>query len=212
MSIMSLLYGRRYPPLNLDFASLREIGAGSNRRCFVDPRQPDLLYKLSKPGYNAITKNEIAYFNFLKKHQIPFTHIPEFYGGFYCQHELGLVQSYIASDSSKEVLGLEQLLLRPDLLQILPPTELQQAYEELKHYLLTYNVLPADMFCHNVLLVKEKVSGKIKLYLIDGLGPHLLIPINVLLRKFGRRTILKQCHKFCLSVAATSGGRMQLEP
>ncbi len=213
MSVMTQLYGkRRYPPLHLPLSALTEIGSGSERSCFIDPLHPERVYKLSKPGCSEQTRREIAYFTFLKQRQVPFTHIPEFYGGFSCEGRVGIVQSYIASTDAVEVQPLDALLHQPKPEILLPPDKLQTAYLELKHYLLRYNVLPSDMYSHNLLLQRRRSDDALRLYLIDGLGSHVALPLNNFIRSLGARTILKHCRKFCTSVAKASGGRIILQP
>ena len=88
----------QYQQLVLDFGKLKEVGAGNERRCFIDPKEPGLLYKLSRPGRSRQTRREIAYFSFLKRRGVPFSHIPEFYGAFRCQEGIGLLQEFLISN------------------------------------------------------------------------------------------------------------------
>ncbi len=203
----------QYQQLVLDFGKLKEVGAGNERRCFIDPKEPGLLYKLSRPGRSRQTRREIAYFSFLKRRGVPFSHIPEFYGAFRCQEGIGLLQEFLISNELYETWPLSAALYNPEINQRLNlPLRLQQAYLDLKAYFLRYNVLPSDLLPHNLMLRQRRADGKLTLYLIDGFGSHLLIPINNYIRPLGARTIERHCHKFCDSINRTFRGRLELLP
>ncbi len=72
--------------------------------------------------------------------------------------------------------------------------ELQAALDELKAYLLRYNIIPNDLGVDNM-VVKRMPSG-IRLILIDGFGSTELIPASNFFRFIGNRKIIRKWEKF----------------
>ncbi len=216
MSLMTLLYGPRdLPDLKLDLTALKLIGQGNERRCYIDPAAPAQerrLYKAAPLSRCRQTRREIAYFNFLKQRGVPFTHIPEYYGCGRVGTFLVQIQQFIAPAPGVQAYDLERALICPEIRHTLSPAKLQQAYADLKSYLLRCNVLPSDMLVHNLMLTINEDSGNYHLYLIDGLGSHTFIPLNNFIPALGERTVERQCAKFCASVANATAGALTLTP
>lgn len=208
---MSLVYARgHFTRRNIDLSSLQLIGRGSERSVYADPEHPERIYKISDMKHSQQSRREVAYFRFLQSRKVPFEHLPEFYGAFECpgQNCMGLIQQRICTDSEGTVYGLQDMLRQKEAYPVTQDS-LQQAYARLKAWLLRYNVLPSDMYEHNFML-KVKADGSCTLYLIDGLGSHLFIPVDNFIRSLGRKRILQHCIKFRESVRRESGGRMVL--
>ena len=73
---------------------------------------------------------------------------------------------------------------------------LDEALDKFFKYLLTYNIVVNDLQPHNLRIkVFEKAY---KVYLIDGFGSRLLIPIDLMFKSLGRKHILHQWDKFKL--------------
>lgn len=190
---------------------LKIIGKGNERICLLDPSDPSVVYKLSLKKRSRQSSREIAYFELLKRRQVPFTHIPEYYGAFKAGEYIGIVQEHLGNNEEYLMNSLEDELRGRGQCHI-TESELQSAFEELKAYLIKYNVLPSDMLVHNVLVKKKRSDGSITLHIIDGLGSHNFIPLNNYSRKLGRRTIEHQCCKLAASVHDIGRGTITLRP
>ena len=72
--------------------------------------------------------------------------------------------------------------------------ELQAALDELKAYLLRYNIIPSDLDVDNIVI--KRVPSGIRLILIDGFGSTELIPASNFFRFIGNRKIIRKWEKF----------------
>lgn len=72
--------------------------------------------------------------------------------------------------------------------------ELLAALDELKTYLLRYNIIPSDLGIHNI--VVKRMPSSIRLVLIDGFGSTELIPASIFIRFIGNRKIIRKWEKF----------------
>ncbi|MBO8415096.1 MAG: hypothetical protein IAB19_01785 [Proteobacteria bacterium] len=190
---------------------LKIIGQGNERICLLDPHEPEVVYKLSLKKRSRQSRREIVYFELLKRRQVPFTHIPEYYGAFKAGDYIGLIQEHLGNNAQYLMNSLEDELRGRGQCGI-SEEQLQSAFEELKAYLLEYNVLPSDLLVHNVLVKKKRSDGSLSLYIIDGFGSHNFIPLNNYSRTLGRRTILHQCRKLASSVQDIGRGSIILRP
>lgn len=195
----------------VDLSALQVLGQGNERICLYDPALPDRVIKLSRRGRSLQTRREISYFALLKRRQVPFTHIPEYYGPVGNASYIGLMQQYMRSSADCLMCSLAEEI-RGEGTVGLTAQELQQAFEELKDYLLRWNVLPSDLQPHNVMVRRFTADGAVSLCIIDGFGSHNLIKLNNYLPYLGRRTILKQCRKLAFFTAGVSQGRFKIVP
>lgn len=204
----------------VDLSALQVLGQGNERICLFDPACPEQVIKLSRRRRSMQTRREIAYFNLLKRRQVPFTHIPEYYGPVYSPDYIGIRQQCLLSSAACRMITLDREVRgsgsdsdRGSAGRVgLTAEELQAAFADLKAYLLRWSVLPSDLQPHNVMVRRHMADGSISLCIIDGFGSHNLIKLNNYLPALGRRTILKQCRKLAHFTAVVSGGRFQLQP
>ena len=182
----------------IDYTAWPVIGKGMERTCYLNPDDPSRLVKISLNGNARQTQREIRYFRFLLDRGVPFDHIPKFYGEVHGDGFIGFEQEYIRdfpdpeTGSALPAIALLQYLSSPLSHQQIQ--ELQAALDELKTYLLRYNIIPNDLGVDNM-VVKRMLSG-IRLVLIDGFGSTELIPASNFFRFIGNRKILRKWEKF----------------
>lgn len=191
---------------------LQIIGQGDERICLFDPTEPAVVYKLSRRHDSPQAKREIAYFKFLKRRRVPFTHIPEFYGSLKTKLYLIVVQEYIGSSGDFIVNSLSDVVSGGGGTLQLTAAELQSAFNELKAYLIQYRIVPNDMLAHNILLKKNCRDGSIRPYLIDGFGTHAHIKLKNYIRPLIMQAIDHECHKLVRDVRHLSEERVELQP
>ena len=169
----------------IDLTKWRFIGGGSERKCYQNPNDPTRLIKLSPKKSAKQTLREIAYFQYLIDHNVPFDHIPRFYGAIKEEQFIGIEQELIlASPKSTEPapnIG-QYISKRLSKDQII---ELHRALIQLKDYLIRWHIVLCDLQISNI-VIQRKEKG-IHLMLIDGLGGTELIPLS--------RWFISICHK-----------------
>lgn len=221
MSLLSLI-----PTRNLNVSSMQEIGHGAERRCFVDPKHPRILYKCSNLNNCKQSLKEAGYYRHLQKRLVPMTHLPRMLGIFKTEQDFVMVQECIRDTPRYKVYDFPELISNPCFdIRYIPL--LQQAYEHFRDYLLRYRIVTNDTFAHNFMVKlprgcdpftkEEKATAQSepnawKLILIDGLGSVSFIPLSHYARPFAEKRIHKQCLKFINSVQSTSHGRIILTP
>lgn len=181
----------------IDYTAWPVIGKGMERTCYLNPDDPSRLVKISLDGNTRQTEREIRYFRFLMNRGVPFDHIPQFYGEVHGDGFIGFEQEYvrdfhIPESESSPAMALLSYLSSP--LSQEQTEELQAALDELKAYLLRYNIIPSDLDVDNI-VIKRMPSG-IRLILIDGFGSTELIPASNFFRFIGNRKIIRKWEKF----------------
>ena len=181
----------------IDYTAWPVIGKGMERTCYLNPDDPSRLVKISLDGNTRQTEREIRYFRFLMSRGGPFDHIPQFYGEVHGDGFIGFEQEYvrdfhIPESESSPAMALLSYLSSP--LSQEQTEELQAALDELKAYLLRYNIIPSDLDVDNIVI--KRVPSGIRLILIDGFGSTELIPASNFFRFIGNRKIIRKWEKF----------------
>ena len=181
----------------IDYTAWPVIGKGMERTCYLNPDDPSRLVKISLDGITRQTEREIRYFRFLMNRGVPFDHIPQFYGEVHGDGFIGFEQEYvrdfhIPESESSPAMALLSYLSSP--LSQEQTEELQAALDELKAYLLRYNIIPSDLDVDNIVI--KRVPSGIRLILIDGFGSTELIPASNFFRFIGNRKIIRKWEKF----------------
>ena len=184
------------------FCSLEEIGRGSERAVYISKLCENKVLKLSlEPYKNKQIIREIKFYKYLIRHKVPMTHLPKLYGIVKQKHRLGIIQEYINAGQNlkPDEISLGNLKGVYDLplfikQQTVNQKQLDEALDKFLNYLLTYNIVVNDLQPHNLRIrVFEKAY---KVYLIDGFGSRLLIPIDLVFKSLGRKHIEHQWRKF----------------
>lgn len=184
------------------FFDPKEIGRGSERAVYISKQRKNQVLKLSLfPNKNKQILREIAFYKHLIKHKVPMTHLPQLYGIIKHKHQLGIIQEYInagqklkpdekAYGTLQDVYDLPQLIKQPTVDQKL----LNEALDKFLNYLLKYNIVVNDLQPHNLRI--KVFENAYKVYLIDGFGSRLWIPIDLVFKSLGRKHIEHQWGKF----------------
>ncbi len=182
----------------IDLTTWRFIGEGSERKCYQDPKNPAHLIKISPKQNAKQTLREIAYYQYLIDHNIPFDHIPHFYGKFEQDGFIGIEQELILDfpDSKERALRLGEYLDLP--LSDADIAELHQALTHLKNYLMKWNIVVSDLQISNVVIQKNKDG--MRLVIIDGLGGTELIPLSYWFKSVCRKKTVRHWAKFCRKI------------
>ncbi len=178
-----------------DYTAWPVIGRGTERICYLNPSDKTRLVKISPKKNAKQTLREIKYFRFLIKRDVPFDHLPKYYGEIEDDDFIGFEQEFISGTHSENGAiqeTLEQYLHRVTSTQQV--LEIRDALEKLKTYLLRYNIIPSDLLPDNI-VVRHDHAG-LKLILIDGLGSTELIPASNYFKVLGNRKILRKWDKF----------------
>lgn len=190
-----------------DFSDWEVIGKGTERVCYKHPDDPRRCVKLSPKSNSKQTHREIRYLNFLKKRGVPFTFIPEFYQVVETKDFIGMEVELVSNRDGTRALNLEYYLMAHH-----SPVDIgafKQALEELKAYLLEFNVIPCDLLLSNMLVVEEEEGIRVRL--IDGYGAAEFLPFSNYLPVVGRRKIQRKWDKFINNIIEPCIARIQEE-
>lgn len=169
------------------------IGVGSERCCFINPKDSSRCIKVSKKGKCSQTMRDIKYFEYLQRREIKIEELPVFYGKFETKDFIGYEQECILSKhlggEYDSVCSIGEYIENPenDVLII------KEKLEKLKFSLMHNNIICCDLSASNVLVAKRK--NELRLVVIDGYGPTEFIPLWKW-KCFGKRKIERQWGRF----------------
>lgn len=183
---------------DIDLATWRLIGGGSERKCYQDPQDPARLIKVSPKQDAKQTLREIEYYRYLMDHKVPFDHIPLFYGKFEQDGLIGIEQELILDSpgSTEPAQHLHKYLDQP--LSDAQIAGLHQAFAKFKDYLMKWDIVISDLQLSNV--VVHKNGDSIHLVMIDGLGSTELIPVSRWFKRICRQKTDRHWAKFCRKI------------
>lgn len=166
--------------LNLSDENL--LGSGNERLCYIYPQKKELCVKVNRPGviHRSQNKIEYYYFNKLIKKNIPFTHIPNFYGKIETNFGSGLVFERIINSDQKNSERLDMALKTHSI----DKKHAESILKELYSYFYRYGICIGDINTNQILL--KNIKGKIIPIVIDGLGT----------RRYGIKLFLLSNFKF----------------
>ena len=162
---------------------LYSLAKGTERFCFLDPTDSHFIIKLSKQKRAKQTLREIKYFSFLKRHNIPFTHLAAIKQIIQNPEYIGFIQQRICNEDGSPSVSLKACLDNPF-------SDIKELLAELIRYMYRYNILPCDLQTDNILVQQNKNHKK--LFLIDGLGCTDFINIAQYYPWLGRKKILRK--------------------
>lgn len=166
------------------------IGQGSERTCYHSPENPAYVIKLSPKNRAKQTKRELSYFRFLKKHGVPFTHLPAFGGVVKVEGYIGFEQEAVLNADGSLAENLEEYFKKHSTDSI----PLKALLADLYAYMYEYNILPCDLNVTNVLVQFTKDGPK--LILVDGIGNTDFIPLALYCKWWGRKKIARKWPRF----------------
>lgn len=166
------------------------IGQGTERVCYYAPDNPSFVIKLSPQNRAKQTKRELAYFEFLKKRGVPFTHLPQFNGAVQVEGYIGFEQEAVKNQDG----SLSQTLAEYFQTHSVESVPLRDLLAALYAYMYEYNILPCDLNKHNIML-QFTATGP-KLVLVDGIGNTDFIALGQYWKYWGRRKIARKWPRF----------------
>lgn len=180
-----------------DISSLigKEIGCGSERKCYIKALDPCRCLKISKRQNSDQTIREIKYFEFLQKRGIEASFIPKFYGAFETDDCIGYEQECFLI---KENGGIYDDVLPFDRYILSKPNEIEKIKIELmalKSEMVNKNIICSDLSASNVLKVSGDEKNN-KIVVIDGYGPSELLPLCQYVKFLGKIKLERQWNKF----------------
>ena len=190
----------------IDYTNWRVIGRGTERTCYQNPADPARCVKIARKGRFKQTIRETGYFRFLANRGVPFDHLPQFYGKIEEKGIIGIEQELILDRMADDGSGNgERMNSSKTIDQYLAsrrtPEEIRifwHALDELKAWLLKYNVLALGIDHNNVVVNLTEGGGarNTRMILIDGVYDTEWIPVSKYLPCFGRRKILRRWNRF----------------
>lgn len=179
-----------------DISSLlgKEIGYGSERKCYIKAFDPCRCLKVSKRQNSDQTVREIKYFEYLQKRGIEASFVPKFYGAFETDDYIGYEQECFLI---KENGGTYDDVLTFDRYILNNPNEIKKIKIELmvlKSEMINKNIICSDLSASNVLKVRMGENNKI--VVIDGYGPSELLPLCQYVKFLGKMKMERQWDKF----------------
>lgn len=168
-------------------------GLGNERRCFQNPDDKNKCIKVSHKVRSKQTQRELGYFKLLIKRGVPFIHLPNFYGMIDSKDYIGLIQEIIVDSSGDISQNLIDFILC-DSFDKDKKNKILYILDELKLYLLKYNIIPCDLMMTNILIKKSEYGCKA--ILIDGLGSSKFVSLDNHIPFLGRITIKRKWDRF----------------
>ena len=170
------------------------IGKGLHRECFVHPEDNNRCIKVVTNGNQQETEREQGYYQLLEKKGISWDKLPRVYGNIDTNMGPGAVFELIRDPDGQVSKSLEQYLADKDYVEK-HRNQLLGALDELKEYLLKYNIITMPIKPKNILYQQQNDAPGI-LYIIDNIGNANLIPIDSYIPFFGNRKILRRWNRF----------------
>lgn len=170
------------------------IGKGLHRECFVHPDNNNLCIKVVTNGNQQETQREQSYYNLLDKKNITWDMLPKFHGNIKTNMGSGAVFDLIRDHDNNTAKTLGHYLKDEELLQE-NYDYILSALQELKHYLISQNIITMSIKPKNLLFQKQK-DGQGKVYIVDNIGNSDLIAISSYSYYFGKKKILRKWINF----------------
>jgi len=176
------------------------LAKGSERACYNHPYDKTKLIKVlyHQKGKNNQNNIEKKYYKILEEKEIRFTHISKYYGTVLTNLGEGLIFEKIVDYTGKISKSLRDVLKERKISICVENILLN----ELKSYLLEYNIIFADPTSVNV-LCQEFSKNNYKLIIVDGLGAKkdgIKFKLYNFSNIYVRYKVLKQWNSFTLNI------------
>lgn len=196
-----------YPTINFEKIKGTELGRGSNKIVYCHKEHPNRCLKICPKNKASTTIKEIEYFNFLKKHKIQASFIPEFYGAFECDKYIGLEQeSFIEKQNGGQydsVRFLTDCICDPAS----NLAEIMRMLDALKNEMIQSNVIVSDLHGRNIFRIEK--CQCVRLVIIDGYGSPEIVPLPQYFRFLGKMKIERQWKKLMKRLEPVFNKRLQ---
>jgi hypothetical protein len=167
------------------------IGVGVERVCYVHPYDSNNIIKISRKKTLQTTREIKYYTKLIKRKNVSFDHLPNFYGTVKTNLGDGFVVELI-----RDYDGEISKSLNWQLKNGLPLTALPDYLDELKNYFLNNLIIfNYDMRANNLLFQKTSENNA-RLVLIDGLGDVVYIKWLNMFPSHVRKKIHRRFERF----------------
>nr|WP_165375069.1 YrbL family protein [Malaciobacter halophilus] len=159
----------------IDLSKLTPLGKGTNRVCFIHPKDQKKCIKVTHSNDHSEAIKEIKYYDFLKKRKISWQFLAKYYGSVDTSLGKGevfdLVRDYDGTVSKTLSFYLQEDKKTKSLIE---PIKL---LNELKEYTLKENIVVKDLNTKNMLYQKIN-DNEAQLILIDGVVNNDFLPFS----------------------------------
>lgn len=169
------------------------IGKGSNRVCYVHPKDLTKCIKITHSDDNSETRNEIKYYKTLQKNDISWDFLAKYYGS--VDTSLGQGELYdLIRDYNGEISKTLSFYLQKD-----ERTKTLQnpilLLENLKEYTLNQGIVVKDLNTKNILY--QKIDEKnVQLIIVDGIANNDHLPFSKYISFFKEKKIKRLWKRF----------------
>lgn len=182
------------PPERASFTEL--LSFGTERSCWMDPKQPSRLLKVSAAAYATETRREIAYFEFLKRRGVTASFMPRYFGRFETSEVVAFEEERIDDVPGSSAEGGGPVMPVWKWIEEKSPAEaeaLREPLRRLRDEMHEKNIIVSDLHPGNILYQPQ--TGR--LWVIDGYGTPEFLPLpNYIRWPFGYLKIERQWKKF----------------
>ncbi len=143
------------------------LGKGRERAAYTHPNDDTKVVKVVYKPTENLNQNELEYeyLQFLEKKNIPFDHLTHCYGTVDTNFGIGYVFERIRDYNGNTSTSFKNMVLNG----VLDPKLESTLLEELKTYLLKYNIIFVDIALSNI-FCQEISPNEYKLVITDGIG------------------------------------------
>lgn len=160
-------------------------------------QEKNIFKKILKPFLFCYNENLIdvkLYKKLKNKNPIIWNYIPRFYGTVKTNLGDGIVIDYLTDKDGKVLPTVKDWILNNGYSQ-----ELDDAINEVWQVIIDNMIMVRCPHFENF-LVKKLDDGKLRLYLVDGIGNGNLIPLNEIIKSIGRKKMMKKFNSFKESI------------
>jgi len=155
----------------LDISNAEVIASGKERTCYIHPLDPHKCIKVKKTTASKQHERERRYFQRLSRRNLPWIHVPAFYGTVETNFGPGNVFSMVRDFDGSISRDLRCMAGQIDHDRIIA------AAEELKQYFIKWHIITCDMNPGNFLI--QRLSPEtFRMVMIDGVGNREFIPVS----------------------------------
>lgn len=185
----------------MDFLVLTEehfIGSGSNKKCYVHPKDSTLCIKIIYCDNNGNAKKELKrelhYYRIIARKKLPSQILPKYRGTIQTNLGVGYLYDLIKDSDDNTSKNLNHYLSSPDILQQ-NQAKILDALKVLKKQMLTENLITMGIFADNILCQMDE-ENNMTLRIIDNIGTASLIPLEYYFNIFAQARVLRRWDRF----------------
>ena len=177
----------------IDLSSGLEIGKGSSRTCFIDPRDENKCIKITHSINNKETVNEVKYYKILQKCGIVWDYLSKYYGSVNTTLGKGEVFDLIRDYDGVVSQTLSFYLQKDERTKSLQNPIL--LLKNLKEYTIAQGIVVKDLNTKNMLYQKIDKNNA-RLIIIDGVANNDYLAFSKYISYFREKKIRRLWQRF----------------